>query len=82
MSPRRFDNLRARAPQTVASQEEPIEAVIRRHLLVNVDGQRIVRWMLDKVQEPTPLNCSEAALRDAEGARRFVNNLLQQGGAG
>ena len=79
--PRRFDRLRAAnaRPASIASQEEPIEALIRRHLLANADGQRILDWLMDEVSDATPLGCSEAALRDAEGARRIVQKLIAKG---
>lgn len=77
-APRRFDSLRAsRTPQpNVASQDEPIEAVVRRLFLAGVDGPRVLAWMQDEVSRPTPLGCSEAVLREAEGARRFVQRLV------
>lgn len=79
--PRRFDALRSsRAkPQSVSSHEESIDLVIRRHLLANNDGLRILDWMLNEVNRPTPLGCAEAVLREAEGARRFVQKLIDAG---
>jgi hypothetical protein len=79
--PRRFDRLRASGaqPASIASQEETIESVIRRHMLASVDGQRILAWLQDEVSAATPLGCSEAALRDAEGARRLVQKLIAKG---
>ena len=79
--PRRFDSLRAATarPASIASQEEPIESVVRRHMLVSADGQRVLAWLVDEVTAATPLGCSEAALRDAEGARRIVQKLIDKG---
>lgn len=84
MQPRRFDSLRAaRAPKAqIASQDEPIEAVVRRLLFAGADGPRVLAWMQDEAGKPTPLGCSEAVLREAEGARRFVQKLIDTGRAG
>jgi len=81
MSGRRFDALRgSRArPTSVASQEEPIESVVRRLFLTGSDGPRVLAWMQDEAGKPTPLGCSEAQLRDAEGARRFVQKIIDTG---
>ena len=78
---RRFDRLRAAnaRPASIASQEESIESVIRRHMLVSAEGQQILDWLMDEVSDATPLGCSEAALRDAEGARRIVQKLIAKG---
>ena len=78
---RRFDRLRAAnaRPSSIASQEESIESVIRRHMLVSAEGQQILDWLRDEVSDATPRGCSEAALRDAEGARRIVQKLIAKG---
>jgi len=83
-APRRFDSLRAsRAPSSsVASQEEPIDLVVRRLFLAGIDGPRVLAWMQDEVSKPTPLGCSEAVLREAEGSRRFVQRLIDMGRGG
>lgn len=84
MQPRRFDSLRAsRTPQpSIASQDEPIELLVRRLFLTGLDGPRVLAWMQDEAGRPTPLGCSDAVLREAEGARRFVQRLIDIGRSG
>ena len=74
--PRRFDSLRARAPQPITSgEQEPIEKVIRRLFATGADGPRVMAWLMARADEVTPLNASEAVLRDAEGRRRLVQDI-------
>lgn len=75
-SPRRFDSLRARptAPITTGEQE-PVESVIRRLFVTSADGHRVLAWMLEETGRATALNAPEPVLRDAEGARRFVEKV-------
>lgn len=82
MPPRRFDSLRPSRTVPHTTQEEPIGSLIRRHLIANADGQRILAWMQEEAGRVTPLGASEAVLREAEGKRRFVEALLQEGRPG
>lgn len=75
-SPRRFDSLRARPAAPIgAGEQEPIESVIRRLFVTGADGPRVLAWMLEETGRTTPANCPEAVLREAEGARRFVEKV-------
>lgn len=75
--PKTFASLRGRPAAPARAEEEPIELVFRRHMIASADGQRLLAWMRAEVEDATPINCSEAALRDAEGARRFVQKMLR-----
>lgn len=72
---RKFDDIRAAAPARPDTAEEPIERVFRR-LKAEPDGARALAWMQARVQRVTPVGASEAMLREAEGARRFVEEVL------
>jgi len=75
--PRRFDNLRARPPKPISAEGvEPIEATARR-LFSSPDGQRVLQWLVIGANEVTPLGASDATLREAEGARRFMDRTLK-----
>jgi hypothetical protein len=66
------------AQQTV---EEPIEQVLRRLFCATTDGQRVLNWMLEQSHAACPPGASDCALREREGARRFIANIrvLTQG---
>jgi hypothetical protein len=66
-------------PQRLA--EEPIEQVVRRLFCASTDGDRVLAWMIETAGRVTPPGASDCALREAEGARRFVANIrtLTQG---
>ena len=75
-SPRRFDALRARTAAPLSTgEQEPIESVIKRLFVTGADGPRVLGWMLETTGQTTPLNCAEPVLREAEGARRFVEKI-------
>lgn len=46
--------------------------VIMRLFAGSPDGLRVLRWMLSETSAPSAPNAEDRALREAEGARRFV----------
>ena len=73
MSQRNFASLRARPAVPISTgEEEPIESVIRRLFVTSGDGNRVLAWMMNETEGACALGSSEALIRDAEGARRFV----------
>jgi len=69
---RKFSDLRPRAAARVLRTQEPIEDVVAR-LMACPDGHRVLDWMLLEAQAPTPGSVpDERALRQAEGARKFI----------
>lgn len=82
MSARRtFDSLRG-APDKPepADGREPIERVMRR-CFATADGERLLEWLIAEAFRVTSPNCSEAMLREAEGARRLVEKMRETGAA-
>lgn len=74
--PRRsFADFRNPVVQITPSNEEPIERVIMRLFSGSADGLRVLGWMLAKTSAPSPPNAEDRALREAEGARRFVTQV-------
>lgn len=71
---RTFDSLRRRSLAAAPSNLEPIERVLKR-LLASGDGQRVLDWMIAATHGPCPQGASDERLREAEGARRFVNQV-------
>lgn len=79
MSPRRFDALRSRPVASVASeQEEPVEARARRLFMSGADGPAVLAWMMERANRVTPLGAGNDVLREAEGARRFMTDMLRE----
>lgn len=76
--PRKWADLRAGVVTPPSSQDEPIEQVLRRLFCATTDGARVLDWMAETVGKVTPPNAPEAALREAEGARRFVAQLHER----
>jgi hypothetical protein len=74
--PRKFTSLRQKSAPARVSPEEPIEAKIKRALLLG-DGPAVLAWLQDEAFALTPAGCSEAMLREAEGARRLVDKLMR-----
>jgi len=56
--------------------EEPIETVIAR-LAGTPDGRRLFTFLLEEAVSGNPPNATDAALREAEGARRLVMKLRE-----
>ena len=69
---RKFADFREPAIRTVVTDEEPISMVIMRLFASSADGRRVLAWMLAETGKVTPRNAPECALREAEGARRFI----------
>ena len=75
---RTFASLRHRPPAPIASdQAEPIESRARRLFLSGADGPAVLNWLLDRANAVTPPASSDALLREAEGARRFMDGVLK-----
>lgn len=73
--PRKWADLRGEGVIAPPSADEPIEQVLRRLFCATTDGQRVLAWMTDTANKVTPPQAPECALREAEGARRFVARL-------
>ena len=75
---RTFASLRGRPPVSISSdQAEPIESRARRLFLAGADGPAVLNWLMDRANAVTPLGSSDAVLREAEGARRFMDGVLK-----
>ena len=74
-SPRKFADLRGAPVTLVLTHEEPIDKVIMRLFTGSSDGLRVIAWMLNETAKPRPPNADDRALREAEGARRFVAEI-------
>lgn len=57
--------------------EEPIEQVMRRLFCATTDGQRVLNWMVETSHAACHPAATDAALREAEGARRFVARVRE-----
>ncbi len=74
---RTFASLRAQPSKSIAGDvDEKIEQTARR-LFSGHDGLRVMGWLLERANAVTPLNSSNETLREAEGARRFMNGVLR-----
>lgn len=76
MPRRTFDSLRHGAPKA-EPLIEPIERVLAR-VLRTPDGARLFEHMAAETQGPSPVNSEDRALREREGARRFVAQLRER----
>lgn len=74
--PRRFADLRGRDPAPVQEDDDAIDRVIAR-LARCRDGQLLVAWLRSEAQSPQHIGASDAQLREAEGARRLANQILE-----
>lgn len=72
---RRFADFREPVIKRELSVEEPIERVVMRLFSGSPDGIRVLGWMLSRTAAVTPRNTPECALREAEGARRFIAEI-------
>ncbi len=72
---RRFSDFRQPIIPEPVSDQEPIERVIMRLFSGSPDGLRVLGWMLAQTSAPCPVNSEDRALREREGARRFVSEL-------
>lgn len=76
---RRWSDLRPKAPAPETSKEETIEQVLRRVWAgcdMPGDGRRVLLWMKDSAGAVTPPNTPEAILRDREGQRRLIADVI------
>lgn len=73
--PRRFADLRPQPIPDPIHDEEPIDKVVMRLFTASGDGLRVLAWMLGETGKTCQPNASDDALREAEGARRFVGTL-------
>lgn len=73
---RKFEDLRAR-PLTLVQGDGPdsFEARMKR-LLASPDGQQLCAWMEQAMRTPQHPNASDAELREAEGARKAYQRVL------
>jgi hypothetical protein len=72
---RKFADFRQPVIQARATDEEPIERVVMRLFANSADGLRVLGWMLSETSAPCLPNAEDRALREAEGARRFVSRI-------
>ncbi|WP_338575718.1 hypothetical protein V8J38_11170 [Brevundimonas olei] len=76
-APRKFSDLRGR--ETAPSHdpdEDTIERVIAR-LARTHDGLLLAAWLRDEAQRPLHVGATDAQLREAEGARRLADRILE-----
>lgn len=79
--PRKFSDLRGREPAPARDpDEDTIERVIAR-LACTRDGARLAAWLRDEAQRPQHIGASDAQLREAEGARRLADRILEMASA-
>ena len=69
--PRRFSDLRP-APLAAPTTDEPPQRTVQRLFATTDDGKRVLAWLIEQTSAPSPHNASDAQLREAEGARRFI----------
>jgi len=79
--PRRFADIRGREPaQARDPDEDTIERVIAR-LSRTHDGILLAAWLRDEAQRPLHVGATDAQLREAEGARRLADRILEMAAA-
>lgn len=75
--PRRFSDLRAAStPTIVHDDEDTIDRVLAR-LASSRDGRLLAAWLKAEVQAPQHIGATDAQLREAEGARRLANRIIE-----
>lgn len=72
MRPRTFSSLRPQPPEETG--ERTIEEDFR-DLFASPMGQRVLMDMLEEAYAPSPEGADDRALREREGARKFVARL-------
>lgn len=77
-APRRFDDLRPKATSSVAPKPDGIEAALQRLFLTD-DGRHLEAWLKAEMRKPSHPAASGETLREAEGARRAYETLLDMG---
>jgi|GEM_PF-6915917 len=79
--PRKFADIRGREPAPAREpDEDTIERVIAR-LARTHDGILLAAWLRDEAQKPQHIGASDAQLREAEGARRLADRILEMASA-
>ncbi len=79
--PRKFADIRGREPAPARDpDEDTIERVIAR-LARTHDGILLAAWLRDEAQKPQHIGASDAQLREAEGARRLADRILEMASA-
>ena len=73
--PRKFADFRPHPLPSTSSPEEPVERVIMRLFAGSPDGLRVLGWMLAETAKCAQRNADDRALRENEGARRFVAQI-------
>lgn len=72
---RTFDSLRARDGVVELARPDGIEAAMK-GLAITPDGRHFVAWLQAEMRKPSHPAASNEALREAEGARRAYERLL------
>lgn len=75
--PRTFDGLRRRLEPTEQPPGRTIEDDYR-DLFASAMGQRVLVDMLEETGEPCHEGASDATLREADGARKFIARLVKR----
>lgn len=73
--PRTFDSLRAREGVVEIARPDGIEAAMK-DLALTPDGRHLQAWLKYEMRRPTHPGASADQLREAEGARRAYDRLL------
>lgn len=74
-SARKFADFRPPVLARPADSDEPVERAVMRLFSGSQDGIRVLGWMLSQTQKSSHPNAEDRALREAEGARRFVEQV-------
>ena len=74
-APRTFESLRASGPVVEAPALDGIENALR-SIAITPDGQHMVAWVQWEMRRPSHPAASADTLREAEGARRAYERLL------
>ncbi|MFC5373975.1 hypothetical protein ACFPIF_15535 [Brevundimonas faecalis] len=74
--PRKFSDLRGAVQRPAQEDEDTIDRVIAR-LARTRDGQLMAAWLISESQTPLHHGASDAQLREAEGARRLADRILE-----
>lgn len=75
---RRFDDLRPKPPADPAQRPDGIERALQRIMLTE-DGRHLEAWLKAEMRKPSHPAATNEILREAEGARRAYEHLLDMG---
>ena len=73
--PRKFSDLRPAAPAPEKPDDDSIEKVMQR-LSLTRDGMLMLTWMREEIAGPSVLGAADYMLREAEGKRRVLHQLI------